>query len=216
MWEVRDLGLVPYREALAVQLTCAREVAEGHPGYWLLLRHPPVVTAGRRQDVLKDLLVGEEDLRKLGIDLIRTSRGGRLTYHHPGQIIGYPILQLRRERLGVRRYVGLISDLLEEFLAALGIPATRVENHPGVWVVHEGMEKKVVSIGVHVRHGVTMHGFALNVFQDRRPFSFMRWCGMGAENITSLEELKRVNWDLNELSAHLSARVKDKARALHG
>lgn len=187
-WEIRRLGLLRYAEALALQEHCREEVAAGHPGFWLIVRHPPVVTAGRRSSALGDLDVSPAELQGRGIDFAQTTRGGLLTYHHPGQVVVYPILDLRRLRMAVREYVEYLAGIVCETVAGMGIGGRYRPEAPGVWVYNRGVSRKIASIGVNVNRGITLHGVALNVRPDARVAPFMRCCGMPAEAFASIEE----------------------------
>lgn len=171
--EVRRLGLVDFDEAWELQRRLAGEVAPGR-GFLLLLEHPPVFTLGRNADPANVLDPG-------GIPVRRIDRGGDVTYHGPGQLVGYPILDVRR--LGVRRFVRAIEDSLVETLAALGVRAWRREDGVGVWAAGG----KIAAIGLRVRRGVSTHGFALNVSMDLSPFGRINPCGRPGCPVTSVE-----------------------------
>jgi lipoyl(octanoyl) transferase len=181
LWVCR-LGTVPYRDALAVQERVrARRQAGELPDTLLLLEHPPVYTRGRRSGA-EDLPLGEDFYRAKGIDVVSTDRGGRLTYHGPGQLVGYPIMRID----DVHRYLRTIEDAIVEALHEAGVHArSRHEegiDYTGVWV----QERKIASIGVHVSRGVTTHGFAVNVHNDLEPFSWVIACGLPDVSMTSL------------------------------
>jgi lipoate-protein ligase B len=183
LW-VCHLGCVPYREGVALQerVREARQ-AGAVPDVLLCLEHPPVYTLGRRS-APSDLPRGEEWCRAQGIDVCPTDRGGRVTYHGPGQLVGYPIL-------AVDDVVGYVRTLERALVAALddaGIAArTRTDegaDYTGVWVG----ERKIASIGVHVAGGVTTHGFAVNVDNDLEPFQWVVACGLPTVRMTSVRE----------------------------
>ncbi len=181
LW-VCHLGLLPYSDALAIQGTLrARRQAGEIPDTLLLLEHPPVYTLGRRSGA-DDLPLGEDFYRAKGIDVVETDRGGKLTYHGPGQLVGYPIMQI--EDIG--RYLRTMEDAIIAALAEEGVQArTRHEegiDYTGVWVA----DRKIASIGVHVSRGVTTHGFAVNVENDLDPFSWVVPCGLPEVTMTSL------------------------------
>jgi len=179
------LGVVPYAHALRLQQRLVRARTEGSiSDVLLLLEHPPVVTIGRFRGE-EDLIARQEMLARDGIAVFNTSRGGGITYHGPGQLVGYPILNLKEIGLGVRGYIWKLEEVVIELLLAFGIQGHRVPNYPGVWVD----EKKVCSIGIHVSHYVTMHGFALNVSNDLRYFEYIRPCGLGSEVMTSITKI---------------------------
>jgi len=150
----------------------------------LLLQHPPVFTIGRFRGE-EDITVPPETLARERIAVFHTNRGGALTFHGPGQLVGYPILNLKEHGLGVREYIWKLEATVIELLLALGIQADRVAEYPGVWVGGN----KICSIGIHVSHHITTHGFALNVSNDLRYFRYARPCGLSGEVMTSVSEL---------------------------
>jgi lipoate-protein ligase B len=179
------LGIVPYDRALKLQEGLAQARAEGRIGdVLLLLQHPPVFTIGRFRGG-EDITVPAETLARDGIAVLHTNRGGGITYHGPGQLVGYPILDLKENRLGVREYVWKLEAAIMSVLLALDIRAHQVAEHPGVWVG----EKKICSIGIHVSRHITTHGFALNVCNDLRYFGYVRPCGLSGQVMTSVSEL---------------------------
>lgn len=171
--EVRRLGLVDFDEAWELQRRLADEVTPDG-GFLLLLEHPPVFTLGRHGDP-------RNVLDAHGIPVKRIDRGGDVTYHGPGQLVGYPILDVRR--LGVRRFVESLEASLVSCLAGLGIRAAARPGCVGVWTGRG----KIASIGVRVRRGVSMHGFALNVRNDLEPFAYIHPCGQPGCAMTSVE-----------------------------
>jgi lipoyl(octanoyl) transferase len=181
LW-VCELGLVPYREALELQRqVCERRQREELLDTLLLLEHPPTYTRGRRS-AAAELLYDESFYRGRGIEVYETDRGGRVTYHGPGQLVGYPIM--RAPDIGA--HLRAIESALIAALARTGLKArSRCAEGPdytGVWVG----ERKVASIGVHVSRGVTTHGFAVNVENALEPFSWVIACGLEAVQMTSL------------------------------
>jgi lipoyl(octanoyl) transferase len=181
LW-VCNLGIVPYQDALAIQeqLRARRQTGE-LPDTLLLLEHPPVYTRGRRSGA-DDLPFGEDFYRAKGIDVIATDRGGKLTYHGPGQLVGYPIMRIDDVHRYLRTMEGaIVSALAEEGIAARSRHDEGIE-YTGVWV----QERKIASIGVHVSRGVTTHGFAVNVDNDLEPFSWVLACGLPDVTMTSI------------------------------
>lgn len=180
------LGVIPYGHALKLQQRLAEARAEGKiPDVLLLLQHPPVLTTGRFRGG-EDIIVPLEKLQQERIAVFHTNRGGGITYHGPGQLVGYPILNLKQNGLGVREYIWKLEEVIIKLLLTLGIQGHRVANYPGsVWVG----EEKVCSIGIHVSRYITMHGFALNVGNDLQYFEYIRPCGLRSEAMTSLSEL---------------------------
>ena len=187
-----DAGLVPYREGLAVQRSLAARVAEGAlPDTIVLVEHPPVVTFGRRTEQEKELHVppGAE------VELVETDRGGKSTYHAPGQLVCYPILDLVNHGKDVRKYVRDLEEAIVRTLAAFDLGATTYEGLTGVWLPPAGGRgpRKIASIGVRVSRWVTTHGYALNVDLDPAPFTeWITACGLeDAEFTTMARELGR-------------------------
>ncbi len=181
VWIVRA-GQVPYDEARAVQrrLEAAR-LEGGIPDLLLLLEHPPVYTKGRRATP-DELPMGEDWYRMQGIEVTDTDRGGRVTYHGPGQLVGYPIVSLRPYGGDVHAYIRRMERMMIESLGGWDVEAGCIEGLTGVWA----NDRKIGSIGVHVNRGVTTHGFAINVNNDLQPFEWIVPCGMEACRMTSL------------------------------
>jgi lipoyl(octanoyl) transferase len=181
---VCHLGLVDYREALDLQerLRAARQ-ADEIPDVLLTLEHPPVYTRGRRSQE-GELPLGEEWYLAQGIEIVETDRGGKVTYHGPGQLVGYPIVRVD----DVVEYVRTLENALVRTLVDEGVVAARSRpqdghNYTGVWVE----DRKIASIGVHLSRGVSIHGFAVNVDNDLEPFSWIVPCGLDGVTMTSLE-----------------------------
>src|SRR5271163_3006741 len=177
------LGSIPYRDALAIQRDVrGRRQLEELPDTLLLLEHPPVYTRGRRSRD-DELTLGEDFYRARGIEVVDTDRGGRVTFHGPGQLIGYPIMRT----LDIGSYLRTMEVAIISALAKEGIRArSRCAEGPdytGVWVA----DRKIASIGVHISRGVTTHGFAVNVDVDLEPFSWVIACGLPDVAMTSLE-----------------------------
>jgi lipoyl(octanoyl) transferase len=181
---VRDLGLLPYRDALALQRSLAERRKRGEgPDQLLLLEHPHVLTLGRNASV-ENLLVSRERLAELGMDLVEINRGGDITYHGPGQIIGYPIVDLREWKRDVVAYIRGLEEVVLRALGRFGISGERDRGATGVWV--EGA--KICAMGVHISRWVTTHGFALNWTTDLRFFEYIVPCGL-RRPVTSMEKL---------------------------
>ena len=178
--EVRWLGRISFADALALQeeLVEKKRQNASYPDQLLLLEHDPVYTIGRTPDT-SSLPGGAE----LPHPLFATNRGGQATYHGPGQVIGYPIIDLRRCGQDLHRYLRWLEDVLIEILDANDLSATRRQGLTGVWVEN----RKIASIGVGVRHWITMHGFALNVGGDLSPFAQIVPCGIAGVEMTSME-----------------------------
>src|SRR5829696_7014130 len=180
-------GLVPYEEARRAQKRIeAARLAGEVPDVLLLLEHPPVYTKGRRSDP-GELGMGEDWYQMQGIDVCETDRGGRVTYHGPGQLVGYPIVSLKPYGDNVHDYVRGLERLMIESLAASSIEGEVIDGLTGVWVGGRPPEgRKIGSIGVHVNRGVTTHGFAVNVNNDLQPFEWIVPCGIDGCRMTSV------------------------------
>ena len=184
-----DLGLIGYAEAYALQkrIVAARK-ADAVEDVLLLCEHPHVITQGRNGR-REHLLVGEHVLRQKGVEFYATSRGGDITYHGPGQIVGYPILSLGEIRRDVVWYVRMLEEAMIRATAEFGITGKRVAGKTGLWVETGNTEKKLGAIGVHISRWVTSHGFAYNVSTDLRFFDLIVPCGIADRKATSLEKL---------------------------
>jgi lipoyl(octanoyl) transferase len=180
-------GLVPYEEARRMQKRIeALRQAERIPDVLLLLEHPPVYTKGRRSRP-EELGMGEYWYRMQGIEVCETDRGGAVTYHGPGQVVGYPIVSLKPYGDNVHEYVRRLERLMIDSLAAYDVGAEVIDGLTGVWVGGEPPDgRKIGSIGVHVNRGVTTHGFAVNVNNDLQPFEWVVPCGIEGVRMTSL------------------------------
>jgi lipoyl(octanoyl) transferase len=181
---VERLGLLPYAEALELQRRVARARIAGEvtEDVLLLVEHPPVITLGRSAKA-GHLLASPEVLSARGVELFEVERGGDVTFHGPGQLVGYPIVDLKRHRRDLHWYLRQVEQALIDALAVLGLPAERNPGLTGVWT----SGRKIASIGVHARDWVTWHGFALNVTTDLRYFDLMVPCGIQAVTMTSAE-----------------------------
>ena len=199
--EIRRLGVMPYGEALTLQKKLVADRQSGTvPDLLLLLEHPHVVTVGvgaRRS--LKNLLVSESVLRESGVELHQAPRGGDVTYHGPGQLVGYPILDLRPDRCDVHRYVRDLEEVLIRTAGAFGVQASRDSGLTGIWVGND----KLAAIGVRVSRWVTSHGFALNISTDLGYFDLIRPCGIEGRGVTSLARLTGVPVQIGEVTTVL-------------
>ena len=188
--EVRRLGVVEYEEALALQRRLVEERrAERVPDLLLLLQHPPVITVGVKGDGGRSNIIATgERLESLGISVHESGRGGDVTYHGPGQIVGYPIVDLRPDRCDVHRYVRDVEDVMIRVCADYGVSAGRIKGLTGAWV--EGAEgaEKIGAIGVRISRWITSHGFAFNVSTNLDHFNLIVPCGIGDRGVTSLEK----------------------------
>ncbi|HXC25078.1 MAG TPA: lipoyl(octanoyl) transferase LipB [Gemmatimonadaceae bacterium] len=182
---VQNLGVRSYAEVLAFQRDLAERRISGDVSQdvLVLVEHPPVVTLGRRKEDNK-LPVSEDFLKAQGIELFEVERGGGVTFHGPGQLVGYPIFDLRRHTQDLHWYLRQVEESLIRALAAYDIPAERNPGFTGVWT----QGRKIASIGVHARSWVTWHGFALNVTTDLSYFNLMTPCGIDGVVMTSMQQ----------------------------
>ena len=182
--ESRRLGIVPYDEALRMQRALVEERrAERVPDLLLLLQHPAVITLGVKGDGGRsNIVAADERLSALGIEVAETGRGGDVTYHGPGQIVGYPIVDLRPDRCDVHRYVRDLEEVMIRVCADYAVAAARIQGLTGVWVGSE----KIGAIGVRISRWITSHGFAFNVSTDLRHFQLIVPCGIADRGVTSL------------------------------
>ena len=195
---VTDWNIIPYADAWTRQtewfdtLVRAKQAGEEYENHIILCEHPHVYTLGRSSKE-GNMLLSEEQLQKIGATLYHIDRGGDITYHGPGQLVCYPILNLEEFSLGLKEYVHLLEEAVIRVCASYGIIAGRLEKATGVWL--EGdmpRARKICAIGVRSSHFVTMHGLALNVNTDLRYFSYIHPCGFIDKGVTSLQqELKR-------------------------
>ena len=185
--EVRRLGVVPYAEGLTIQqeLVAARK-ADRIPDQLLLLEHPPVITLGAKvKDDRSHVLASKQALDDAGVEVFEAGRGGDVTYHGPGQLVGYPIIDLRPDRCDVHRYVRDLEQVMIATAAVFGVTAGRVDGLTGAWVGQD----KLAAIGVRISRWITSHGFAFNVATDLSHFSLIVPCGIQGRGVTSLGRL---------------------------
>jgi lipoyl(octanoyl) transferase len=185
--EVRRLGLIDYGEALELQRQLVEERrADRVPDTLLLLQHPPVITLGvKARGDRRHVLASPQALRAAGVAVFETGRGGDVTYHGPGQLVGYPILDLRPDRCDVHRYVRDIEEALMQATRTFGVEADRVSGLTGVWAGGS----KLAAIGVRISRWITSHGFAYNVAPNLEHFSWIVPCGLEDRGVTSLTAL---------------------------
>ena len=199
---VLNLGQVSYLEAWDLQRSLAAAVSQGAiPDTVLFLEHPPVITLGRRTEE-GELHVpdGAE------VEILETDRGGKSTYHGPGQLVCYPILDLTRHGQDVKRYCRDLEEALIRTLAAVGVEATRIEGLTGIWVDTPPYPRKIASIGVHITKWVTTHGYALNVDLDTAPFTeWITACGLAEASFTTIATELGREITVDELRPHAAA-----------
>ncbi|MGD1209837.1 MAG: lipoyl(octanoyl) transferase LipB [Candidatus Acidiferrales bacterium] len=207
-WVV-DAGLLPYGPAceLQRQLVEARK-AGSIPDVLLLCEHPHVITLGRN-GIREHLRAGDRLLEQMNVEFHPTDRGGDITYHGPGQIVGYPILDLNEHRRDVRWYVARLEEVMICASADFGVTAKRVEGRHGVWIETASGEEKLGALGVHLSRWVTSHGFAYNVSTDLRYFDLIVPCGIAGTRATSLERVLNRSMDCGEVRARLASHFAD-------
>jgi lipoyl(octanoyl) transferase len=205
--DVQRLGRVPYADALALQERLVRERREGSiPDQLILLEHPHVITLGTSADA-DNVLLSPDERRLLGIEMFETGRGGDVTYHGPGQLVGYPILDLKPNRCDLHRYVRDLEEVLIRALRNYDIAAARKEGLTGVWVKDE----KIAAIGVRVSSGwITSHGFALNVDADLAFFDSIIPCGIHQYGVTSIARCAaRTHPSMDDVATRVIASFED-------
>jgi len=197
--EVRHLGLVTYADALALQTALVEQRKAGAiPDQLLLLEHPPVITLGvKTRNDRSHVVASESTLREHGVEVVETGRGGDVTYHGPGQLVGYPIFDLKPDRCDVHRYVRDLEAVLIRAVERFGISAGRMPGLTGVWAGDD----KLAAIGIRISRWVTSHGFALNVTTDLGHFDFIVPCGITDKGVTSLERLTGRSVEMEDVSA---------------
>jgi lipoyl(octanoyl) transferase len=205
--EVRRLGLVPYDEALAMQRQLVEERRAGRvPDLLLLLQHPAVITLGVKGDGGRTNIVATDArLAELGIGVHETGRGGDVTYHGPGQIVGYPILDLKPDRCDVHRYVRDLEEVMIRVCVDYGVTAGRIKGLTGTWVGAE----KIGAIGVRLSRWITSHGFAFNVSTDLDHFNLIVPCGISDRGVTSLERTAGRHLSFSEVEDAVVRRFQD-------
>lgn len=189
MLTVQRLGTVAYADGLALQAQLVEDRRAGRIGdTLLLLEHPPVITLGvKTRQGPSHIIASEEALAQAGVTVHSTGRGGDVTYHGPGQLVAYPIIDLKPDRCDVHVYVRDLEEVLIRALGEFGIPGTRVKGLSGVWVGAAGRERKIAAIGVRISRWITSHGFALNVTTDLRHFGLIVPCGIADRGVTSMQ-----------------------------
>ena len=193
----KDVGVIDYRECWDLQeeileQTIQDRVLSGAPSgknNFLLVEHPHVYTLGKSGNP-DNILITEEFLKKIGATFYRINRGGDITYHGPGQIVGYPIVDLEYLHIGIREFIRKMEEAIIETIGEFGLYGERKEGATGVWLAAGNplKERKICAIGVRVSHFVTMHGFALNVNTDLQYFSYINPCGFASAAVTSLQK----------------------------
>ena len=201
-------GRLRYEPAYQLQMQCVNSI-KNNPhapqAYLILLEHEPVLTLGRRT-ADSELLVSREWLQERGIEMHEIDRGGKITYHGPGQVVGYPIVPLLGERRDVYKYLRSLEHIIITVLAGYGISGTRNPEYTGVWVG----DSKVAAIGIGLTRWITFHGFALNVNTDLDAFSIITPCGISGKGVTSMQKLLGREIPLAEIHGKLVEAFRDE------
>ena len=202
---VMDLGVVEYNEAWELQRSLAGAVSQGAiPDTIVLLEHPPVVTLGRRTDATAELHVPEG----AEVEVVETDRGGKSTFHGPGQLVCYPILDLKRHGRDVKQHVRNLEEALVQTVAPFGLEGQRLDGLTGLWLARP--PRKLASVGVHVSRWVTTHGYALNVDLDPAPFTdWITACGLEDAMFTTIERELRRPVSVDEVRPHAIAAIAE-------
>ena len=200
-----QLGQVPYREAWELQRSLAGAVSQGAvPDTVILLEHPPVVTLGRRTDEGAELHIPES----ADVEIVETNRGGRSTFHGPGQLVCYPILDLKRHGRDVKQYVRSLEEALIRTVEPFGLTGERIDGLTGVWLTRP--PRKIASIGVHISRWVTTHGYALNVALDPAPFTeWITACGLEDASFTTIAREMGRPVAVDDVRPHAVAALQD-------
>ena len=217
MLQIKNIGLTDYKEALDLQENLHKEIVDNkllkskrkQVDYLIFCEHPHVYTLGKSGN-LNNLLINEDFLKGINASFFKTNRGGDITYHGPGQIVGYPIIDLERTGLGVRKYIYNLEEGIVAMLKEYGIYGKRFDGATGVWLDTENSSRtrKICAIGVRVSRFVTMHGFALNVNTDLKYFDFINPCGLQKFGVTSMERELKNKLNMDEVRERLLQKLK--------
>lgn len=212
----KDLGLIDYQDAWDYQESLFQETItqKGHPdkpqtsNFILFCEHPHVYTLGKSGSE-NNLLINNQALAEKGVSFFRTNRGGDITYHGPGQIVGYPILDLENFKLGIRKYIWLLEESIIALLRDFGISASRLDGASGVWLDADqpGKVRKICAIGVRSSRYVTMHGFAFNINTKLEYYNYINPCGFTERGVTSLEKELGSKQDIEKVKIQLKAHL---------
>jgi len=202
---VYQLGLIEYSKAYQLQTELVRRRLDSDvPNTLLLLEHPPTITIGRFGKP-ENILASRTQLEEEGVSLVFTDRGGDVTYHGPGQIIGYPVIDLHKSRITIRRYIYKLEEVIINTLRELSLTAYRDATHRGVWIKNE----EIAAIGLRISRGITMHGFALNVNPDMTHFSLINPCGFTDRKAASIASILSRKITMEEVTERLIAQFSN-------
>jgi lipoate-protein ligase B len=207
--QIEQLGTTPYNQAYDYQMELLKKLHEDDQkdDVCMVLQHPAVFTLGRNASP-ENIHVPESFLHKKGIKLIRIERGGEVTYHGPGQIVCYPIINLRRNKLSVVDYVNTLEQIMLEVVFHFGVNAKRDSRNHGIWLG----DSKLGSIGIAVRHGISYHGLALNVNLDLEPFAWVNPCGLNGVSMTSMEQELQHSLEIKEVESVMIEQINHAFR----
>ena len=201
-----------YCDAWAMQEEAHAQVLAGGEERILFVEHPPVITFGRRPGVDRHLVASDEELSKLGVEVVQSDRGGDITFHGPGQLVAYPIIRLNNHRLSVGAYVHGLERAVIRTLADFGIEAHVDRSAVGVWTKCAGRDAKICAIGVRIKRGVSLHGLALNIETDLQYFDLIVPCGLAGRAVTSMREtLRGATPAIEKVREVLAARLSELA-----
>ncbi len=211
-FEINNIGLTTYSVALEAQNVAHEKVSSGSNPIVIFCEHPHVYTFGKSADK-NNLLINPEFLKKINAEVFETERGGDITYHGPGQLVGYPIINLRACGLGIKKYVETLENSLITALADFNIAAYQIDGLTGIWVGKENeIKRKIGAIGIRIKNGVSMHGFTLNVNTDLSYFNHIIPCGITDKGVTSIAK-ENGSGDLLEFSTrfmhHFTLQIKN-------
>jgi lipoyl(octanoyl) transferase len=209
--DVKRLGVLGYQEALDLQKELVERRRAGDiPDQLLLLEHPPVITLGvKARNSRSNVLESDASLAAKGVGIFESGRGGDVTYHGPGQLVGYPIFDLKPDRCDVHQYVRDLEEALIRAVAAFGISGARIKGLTGVWVGPDRREEKLAAIGVRISRWITSHGFALNVNTRLEHFGLIVPCGITDRGVTSMERLIGHHVSMDEVAGAVAAAFRE-------
>ena len=213
---IKNLGLIEYQEAwdyqenLFKQLMDAKLAGVPTPNYLLFCEHPHVYTLGKSGSI-NNLLINNRQLQEKNVNFVKTNRGGDITYHGPGQIVGYPILNLENFGLGIRDYVGFLEESIIKVLVDFDLKGERLPGATGVWLDPgvPGKTRKICAIGVKASRFITMHGFAFNVNTDLRFFNYINPCGFTDKSVTSLQKEHGMEMNFEAVRVQVFDKMKE-------
>jgi lipoyl(octanoyl) transferase len=201
-------GLVPYKQVWEYQSNILEYIYANRKsdvaGHLIFCEHKHVFTLGKN-GIANNLLADKERLEHLDAEFFHTDRGGDITYHGPGQIVGYPIFDLQKMKIGIKDYIFRIEECIIELLRKYKLKATRIDNATGIWINKEFTSEKICAIGVRVSKGISMHGFAFNINTDLNYFSYIHPCGYTDKGVTSLQKELNGLQNINEVIKKLES-----------